>query len=147
MAGSSPLVTLSNPFPGRLLEPVGNSLGLATDLGLSISAQYLDRKHPYSHQFSFGIQRQLPGGWTVESSYSANLTRRLPVNAPVNSLPVSELGRAQSYYTERVSNPMAGLLPNNVAKNGSTIPRQDLLVPFPQYTLFTRTSVSIGRQD
>src|SRR5262249_52756509 len=32
--GLTPLVNLSNPFPGALLQPVGNSLGLATDIGL-----------------------------------------------------------------------------------------------------------------
>jgi hypothetical protein len=145
--GLTPRVTLSNPFPEPLLSPVGNSLGLATDLGLGITAQYVDRRFPYSHQFSFGFERALPGGWVVDSSYSGNLTRRLPVNAEVNSLPADQLSRPNAYYTERVPNPLAGLLPNNPAKNGATIPRQDLLLPFPQYTTLMLTGVSIGTQD
>jgi hypothetical protein len=145
--GLTPRVTLSNPFPEPLLRPVGNSLGLATDLGLGINAQYLDRKHPYSHQWSFGFQRALAGGWTVESSYSGNFTRRLPVTASVNSIPAEQLGRAASYYTERVPNPLAGLLPSNPSKNGATIPRQDLLVPFPHFAAFNLTALSIGRQE
>jgi hypothetical protein len=145
--GLTPRVTLSNPFPEPLLHPVGSSLGLATDLGLGVSAQYVDRKFPYSHQYSFGFQRELPGGWVLESSYSANMTRRLPVNAQVNAIPTTELGRPTSYYTERVPNPLAGLLPNNPAKNAATIPRQDLLVPFPHYTSIALTGISIGRQD
>jgi hypothetical protein len=143
----TPRVTLSNPFPEPLLKPVGSSLGLATDLGLGITAQFLNRKFPYSQQFSFGFERVLPGGWVVESSYSGNLTRRLPVNADVNSIPVDQLGRPSGYYTERVPNPLAGLLPNNPAKNGATIPRQDLLLPFPQYTSLTLTGLSNGTQD
>ncbi|HUQ93673.1 MAG TPA: hypothetical protein VM120_18485 [Bryobacteraceae bacterium] len=145
--GLTPRVTLSNPFPEPLLRPVGNSLGLATDLGLSVSAQYIDRKYPYSHQFSFGFQRELPGRWVVESSYSGNMTRRLPVNALANAIPGNQLERASSYYTERIPNPLAGLLPNNPAKNGATIPRQDLLVPFPHYGNIGLTGISIGRQD
>ena len=145
--GLTPRVTLSNPFPEPLLHPVGSSLGLATDLGLGINAQYLDRKHPYSQQWSFGLQRSLPGGWTIDSSYSGNSTRRLPVTAAVNSIPADMLGRASNFYTERVSNPMAGLLPNNASKNGSTIPRQELLLPFPHFANFNLTSLSIGRQD
>jgi hypothetical protein len=83
----------------------------------------------------------------LESSYAGNFTRRLPVNAQADNLPVSQLGQVNSYYTTRVTNPMAGLLPDNPAKNGATIPRQDLLLPFPQYTGLTLTSLPIGRQS
>jgi hypothetical protein len=145
--GLTPRVTLGNPFPEPLLQPIGNSLGLATNLGLGINAQYLDRRLPYSQQFSLGFQRQLPRGWVVESAYSANFTSRLPVNTNVNVLPVSQLGQASAYYTTRIANPMANLLPDAPAKNAATIPRQDLLLPFPQYSGFTLTNISIGRQN
>jgi hypothetical protein len=62
-------------------------------------------------------------------------------------LPVNQLGQPSAFYTTRVNNPMAGLLPDNPAKNGATIPRQDLLLPFPQYTSFTLTNIPIGRQS
>ena len=80
----TPAVSLSNPFPtslfpSGLLQPIGSSQGLATNLGQSISAQYLDRPLPYSHQYSFGFQRELKGGWLVDGSYSGNQTHRLPV--------------------------------------------------------------------
>jgi hypothetical protein len=42
---------------------------------------------------------------------------------------------------------MEGLLPDNPAKNGATIPRQDLLLPFPQYTGLTLTSLPVGKQN
>jgi outer membrane receptor protein involved in Fe transport len=145
--GLTPRLTLSNPFPEPLLQPIGSSRGAATNLGLNISAQYLDRPLPYAHEMSLGFQRQLRGGWVVESSYAANFTRRLPVSTQVDNLPVSQLGQVNAYYTTRVNNPMAGLLPDNPAKNGETIPRQDLLLPFPQYTGLTLTSLPIGRQD
>jgi len=99
-----------------------------------LNAQYLDRPLPYTQQTSIGLQRQLAHGWIVEAAYSGNFTRRLPVNASINVLPVNQLGQANTYYTTRIPNPMAGLLPDNPAKNASTIPRQDLLLPFPQYT-------------
>ena len=94
--GLTPAVSLSNPFPSSLfstglLKPVGSSLGLATNLGQSVSAQYLDRPLPYSHQFSFGFQRELRGGWLVDASYSGNLTRRLPVSLGLNFIPASTL--------------------------------------------------------
>jgi len=146
-SGVTPARTLSDPFRDGLLRPVGNSLGLATDLGLGVGAQFLDRTHPYSQQFSFGFQVELTGGWTWDSAYSANLTRRLPVGAQANNLPIDQLGRPAGYYTEAVANPMAGLLPDNPAKNGRTIPRQDLLRPFPHFTGVGLSSLPIGGQD
>src|SRR5262249_45701508 len=142
----TPRVTLANPFPEPLLQPIGNARGLATNLGLAINAQYLDRPLPYSQQVSLGFQRQFQRGWIIESAYSGNFTSRLPVNANINVLPVSQLGQPSAYYTTRVPNPMAGLLPDNPAKNMATIPRQDLLLPFPQYTNFTLSNIPIGGQ-
>lgn len=144
--GLTPALTISNPFPTGLLTPIGNSLGAATNLGLGIGAQYLDRPLPYSQQWSLGFQRELPGGWMVDSSYSGNYTRRLPVGVSANYIPTSQLGNASSYYTTKVANPMEGLLPNNAAKNGAMIPRQDLLLPYPQYTGVSQSSVPIGKQ-
>jgi hypothetical protein len=144
--GLTPAITLSNPFPSGLLAPVGSSLGASTNLGLGVQFQYLDRKLPYSVQYSFGVERDLGRGWVGEVSYVGNLSRRLPVNAQLNFLPAAELGKAASYYTERLANPMAGLLPDNAAKNGSTIPRQDLLMAYPQYSGVTMTDIPLGRQ-
>lgn len=83
--GLTPAVSLSSPFPSSLfptglLQPIGSSRGLATNVGQSISAQYLDRPLPYSHQYSFGFQREVKGGWLVDASYSGNQTHRLPVS-------------------------------------------------------------------
>jgi hypothetical protein len=75
-----------------------------------------------------------------------NITRSLPVNVEYNYLPLSELNKPAAYYSERLPNPMASLLPLNASKNGTTIPRQDLLLPFPQYTSVQALSVPIGRQ-
>jgi hypothetical protein len=62
-------------------------------------------------------------------------------------IPASELGKPDSYYRELVPNPMAGLLPLNASKNGATIARQELLLPFPQYGTMTMNNVPIGRSS
>lgn len=152
----TPAASLSDPFPASiyptgLLKPVGNSQGLATNLGLGVTAQYLDRPLPYSQQFSVGFQRELPFGMVADASYVGNLTRRLPVNLPLNFIPLAELERLpvdqrSAYFTARVPNPMAGLLPNS-GLNGATIPRQQLLYAYPQYTQVVLQSVPIGKQD
>src|SRR5262249_6581193 len=54
-------------FPTGLLQPVGASQGLSTNLGLAVSAQYLNRPLPYSQQFSFGFQRSLFNTWLIDA--------------------------------------------------------------------------------
>jgi hypothetical protein len=145
-AGLTPRVGLVNPFPEGLQLPIGNSQGLATNLGQAIQFPYRERTLPYAQQFSAGFQYELPWDIRADISYVGNITRRLPVNVEYNYIPLSEMNKPGSYYSERVPNPMAGLLPLNPAKNGATIPRQDLLLPFPQYTSVQGLSVPIGRQ-
>lgn len=154
----TPVVNMSNPFAnypnGRLLDAVGNSRGAASFIGQGITVNYLDRPLPYSYQYSFDIERELPGGLLAEAAYVGNTTRRLPVNVSANFLPANELGRRtatgaidSAYYTARVANPLQGLIPDNAALNGSTIPRQQLLLPYPQYTGITLGSTPVGRQQ
>jgi len=146
-AGLTPRVNMTNAFPGQLIQPIGSSQGLATNLGQSVDFSYLERGTPYSHQYSFGFQQLLPWGMVAEATYSANLSRRYPVDLNLNAIPKNELGNPNSYYTERVTNPFRGLLPLNSAKNGATIPRQDLLMPFPQFTSVTMRNIPLGKND
>jgi hypothetical protein len=139
-----PAVTLDNAFSllpgGQLLSAVGNANGAASFLGQGVNANWIERPLPYSHQYSFDIQREFAGGILVEAGYVGNLTRKLPVNTFGNYVPASELGRRTAsgaidtaYYTGQVPNPMAGLIPLNAALNGPTISRQNLLFAFPQF--------------
>lgn len=151
----TPAASLSDPFPaaiypGGLLAPIGNSQGLSTNLGQSVSAQYLDRPLPYSHQFSFGIQRQIRT-WLADVSYAGNRTRRLPATLPLNFIPRSTLEsmpveQRSSYFTERIPNPMEGLLPGS-GLNAATVPRQQLLYAYPHFSQVSITDVPIGYQS
>jgi hypothetical protein len=153
-----PAVDLTNPFinqpGGQLLQPIGASEGPASFLGQNVSANYFGRTLPYSHQFSIDVQRELPGNMLAEVGYVGNRTHGLPVGANLNVLPASVLGRRTAagaidtaWYNERVPNPLQGLIPNNANLNGATIPRQLLLVPFPQYSGLSLQNLPIGSQD
>lgn len=152
----TPAVGLSNPFPTSLypqglLQPIGSSQGLSTNLGQSITAQYLDRSLPRSHQFSFGFQRELRWGFLADASYVGNITQNLPVTLNMDALPSSALTsvpveQSQAYFTAQVANPFAGLLPSS-SINGATVSRSQLLLPFPQYTGLSLTDVPIGSQS
>ena len=154
-AGLTPAVDLSNPFPSSLfpnglLQPIGSSLGLGTNLGLGVTAQYLNRRLASSQQYSFGLQHQFRGEWLVDVSYVGNRTSNLPVSLPMNFIPRDKLlalpvADRPAFFTGQVPNPFAGLLPNS-AINGATVPRQQLLYAFPEFSQVTITDVSIGRQ-
>jgi hypothetical protein len=152
----TPAVTLSDPFPrslfpSGLLQPVGSSLGLSTNLGLGIGAQYLERPLPYSHQFSFGFQVALPQRWLADASYVGNLTGKLPISANQNFIPTAELERlpdAQrpAYFNQQVPNPLRGLLPGS-AFNGATVPRQQLLYAYPHFAQVGISNIAAGGQS
>jgi carboxypeptidase family protein len=153
----TPAVNLTNAFAnlpgGSLIAAQGSSRGAASFLGENVTVNYLNRPLPYSHQYSFDIERELPGNMVAEVAYVGNQTRKLPLSAALNVLPVNELGRLTStgqidtaYYSARVNNPLAGLIPNNANLNGATIPRQNLLYPYPQYNQLTVANAPIGSQ-
>jgi hypothetical protein len=154
--GLTPAVSLSDPFPSTvypkgLLQPIGSTLGLSTNLGQNVAFQYVDRPLPYSHQYSAGFQYELPGGWLADVSYVGNITKRLPVTLSMNFIPADTLNsipldQRQAYFNQQIANPMAGLLPDS-GLNGATVARQQLLFAFPQYGSGTQmTDVPIGRQ-
>ncbi len=153
--GLTPSAYIDNPFPSTLfpsglLQPIGASRGLATNLGLGISAQYLDRPLPYSQQYSFGFQRHIGNTWLMDVSYSGNQTSKLPLSVGMNFIPLNELtsrpvADRPAYFNGAVANPLAGLLPGS-GLNGATLPRQRLLNAYPQFDQVTITNVPIGSQ-
>jgi len=151
MKTANPYVALPG---GKLLDPVGTSLGAASFLGEGVQAWKRDRGLPYTHQYSFDIQRELPGNMLFEIGYGGNTTRRLPLDFSQNYVPASELGRRTAtgaidtaYYTGLVPNPMEGLIPNNASLNGANIQRRFLMYAFPQYTDVPIYSIPLGRNQ
>ena len=135
--------TLTNPFPGGILRPVGNTQGLATFLGQIFSVNDPARDVPITHQFSFEVQRELPGQLLVSAGYVGNRARRLQVNRFINEIPGDAFALGAAALTRNVPNPMAGLVPGT-ALNGATVQAQQLLRPFQQFLSITELYKSIG---
>ncbi len=67
-----PTVTLSNPFPGGVLQPVGNALGALTGVGGEISFIDQDKKAPLgAHVFGGHQSRAAAATWRSASSTRA----------------------------------------------------------------------------
>jgi hypothetical protein len=133
--------TLANPFPNGLLEPVGSSLGLMTNVGQGVSFPYYgDVKNPVNHRWSLGFQRELPANFLVELTYVGAKGLNLPVTRDLNAVPAQYFSTSpvrddvtNNRLTQQVPNPFAGLLPGT-GLNGANVSRSQLLRPYPQFT-------------
>jgi hypothetical protein len=139
---------LTDPFTDGVLDPPGSSLGAATFLGRDINFVPQDRKNAQNMRWSAGFQRELPGKWVFEAAYVGTRGYDLAVGVmdgtnlrgiDINAVPERYLSRSPvrdaaviNFLTANVPNPFRGLLPGT-SLNGSTVQRQQLLRPFPEF--------------
>lgn len=136
--------TLSNPIPsGQLTQPVGNALGLRSQLGQNLGTLYQpDREAAYYRRWEVSLQRDWQGGWLTSATYIGSRGVNLPVARQTNNLPIQYLSTSRSrdaatetLLSANVSNPFAGLLAGSTI-NGATVARSQLLRPFPEFGTF-----------
>jgi hypothetical protein len=132
--GLSFVATTANPLPSGLMVPRGAADGLATNLGQDLTVYSTTRLQPYSQQWTFGLQRLLPGGFVLETAYAGNKGIRLGVGSAVNRS--TSLSRSQerdeafiNYMSQQIPSPFYGLS----SVYTKTMSRADLLKPYPQY--------------
>ena len=81
---------------------------------------------------------------TLDASYVGSRTRDAIVSKQINELPKEALALGATALNQRVPNPFEGLLPGT-AFNTDTIPRQQLLRPFPQFAGFEMADRNDGQ--
>jgi hypothetical protein len=150
-SGRTPFSTISNPFPTGLIQPSGAAAGMGTFIGQGVTFIDTKSRNPYVHQFSFGIQRELPGHINAEASYVGSRTMSALVSNSINSLSVANLalgdpskGGDPNYLNQQLPNPFQNLLPGTTI-NGATVARSQLLKPFPLFTGVTVNDLNVGR--
>jgi hypothetical protein len=132
--------TLTNPFPGGFLSPLGAAGGLSTNLGQNISFFDENTTSSYMQRWQFAVQRELVANSLIEVSYVGNRGTRMQVSRDLNPVPAQYLStlptRDQNtinFLGAQVANPFYPLLPKtNLAS--TTVPRSQLLRPYPQFT-------------
>jgi outer membrane receptor protein involved in Fe transport len=139
-----PFNTLTNPFPNGILTPAGNSQGLATFVGQAFNFSNPNRELPYTHQFSFEIQHELPFRLLMTAGYVGSRVRRLSVSKPFNEISLESLNRGTAFLSASVPNPMFGYLPSGTSVGNPTITNQQLLRPYPQFLAITELNRSEG---
>lgn len=150
--GFTPAGTLSNPFPAGILKPAGSSLGGLTGTGSSVN--FLDQNigSGIVHQFSFDVQRELPGKVAIEVGFIGSRSNSLQPSGTSNGLiNIDQLDPQYlslgSTLRDAVANPFYGHGGTGVI-GGATISRSQLLRPFPQFSAVNAgTSLSHARYD
>jgi hypothetical protein len=144
-AGLTPANRLSNPYPTGLLDPLGSSAGLSTALGTNINYHIRDREIPQYHQYSVGVQHQLPWRSVIDVSFVGSATRKRPVSRPVNDLSREQILLGDAFLNTLVPNPFVGLMPDAGATNtAATVQRRVLMRPLPQFGTINEQLVPIG---
>jgi hypothetical protein len=132
---------LTNPIPsGSLIQPVGNALGLRSQLGQNLGTLYpVNRESPYYRRWETSVQHQLPGNLVIAATYLGSQGVSLPVVRAINNVPVQFLSQTrardaanETVLSQNVTNPFAGLLPGS-GFNGATVARNQLLRPYPHF--------------
>jgi hypothetical protein len=136
------IANLSDPFPAGVADPPGASQGPNTFVGRQLDRWENDVnafQNPQAMRWSVSVQRELPKQWVVEAAYVGNRGYDLIVDTELNPVPEQYLSKSPvrdqttiNYLTTNVANPFRGLLPGT-SLNGSTVQRQQLLRPFPQF--------------
>jgi hypothetical protein len=131
------LATLENPVPNGLLQPLGPSGGLMTNLGQGISAYPATRVQPYSQKWSWTIQQELPQRFVVQASYAGNRNTRIPVNRNLNAVPLEYLSTNPTRDQARI-NLMTAAFPNPFyginTIYGQTTTRGQMVRAYPQFS-------------
>ncbi len=135
----TPANVLDNPFPSGVEKPAGNSAGLLTGIGTSVTTYDQNLKAPRVQQFSAGVERELPGRIVLEAEYigtrSTNLSPGSTGSTPVNynQLNPSNFSLGYSALSSSVANPYYGNGGTGVI-GGATVAQSQLLLPFPQFS-------------
>jgi hypothetical protein len=138
----SPSATLANPFPNGILSPTGSALGYSTNLGSSITVMDPNIRDAYVLRWELSIQRELPKGFVLEVAFIGNRANHLPIETQLDYIPAQYLSTSpfrnatviSNLTTVTIPNPFLGLSGFN-GLTGKTVAQDQVLIPFPQYTV------------
>jgi outer membrane receptor protein involved in Fe transport len=138
--GVTPYRYLSNPYPEGLVAATGSKLGTATLLGQTLNMTDRGNYVPYSAQWNFDIQRELPLGVLFDIGYAGNRGIGFQQDRSINTLPDSALSLGSALRTQ-VANPFYGKITSGILAQ-KTVSQAQLLRPYPQFDTITSVNNS-----
>jgi hypothetical protein len=141
--------SLENPFPNGIAAPTGLSLGLATNIGNTISFDGRQRPIPRTYEYSVGFQQQLPWSFSGGLYYAGAITVHdsLPIQIDDPNSAQYAVGVADPYYFNRqVPSPYFGILPvSSSLGSQNLVTAYNLLRAYPVFNGIEETSSSSAR--
>jgi hypothetical protein len=133
--GLTPFNRLRNPFPTGFPPVPGAKDGLLTATGGTVQAPLRNTNTPYTIQYNFTIQHELPGRVLFETAYVGNRSRQLSRGGE-GGFTLNQLGTQHLSLGARLNdslpNPFFGVS-NQGFFQSPTISRAQLLRPYPQF--------------
>ena len=147
----TPATTLSDPFPASapIIPPVGDALGINTQLGSSIQYYDPNAKVPYSEKWTLDVQKQFGRTWMLEVGYMGLHGVHDGFNQTLSDVPLFPLlsrtkgpnATLTAELNTAMTNPFKGLLPGTTAvpnttsyQTASTLSVATLLHAYPAYS-------------
>jgi hypothetical protein len=137
--GVTPAFTLS---AGPNVQPIP----LSPDAGLGQGVYSVDRDlgSGYAQQWNLAIQREITGDLVAEVAYAGSKITHVGIpDTNINQLTVAQLAEGNSLL-QQVANPFFGQIPRNSSLGDPTIPRAQLLRPFPRFTTVSLYRNNVG---
>ncbi len=148
--GITPKDLLRNPFPNGLIPLTGNSQGLLTLVGQSVTFVDPTDRTPMFHNWQFNIQRELPSQTLVEAAYVGSRAIRIFGGLDANTGMVEQLNQLNPQYLsmgtdllKTVTNPFYGIITSG-SLSGATVQQSQLLLPYPEFTGVARRTPAFG---
>jgi hypothetical protein len=126
---------LHNPFPDGPNPPTQGKLGLATNLGTTLSTVESSQPDPSAYNWNFGLQYEVPGGFLISTAYVGSRGLHQISSVNLNQLSLVQIAQYGPRLNDQVPNPYLNVITNPAAPfyNSPTIPRWQALAPYPQF--------------
>ena len=143
--------TLDNINPAFVLStgPTVTPIPLTPDAGLGQGVFSVDRGlgSGYAQQWNFAVQRELEKNLVVEVAYAGSKITHVGIpDTNINQLSAEQLALGSTLLT-RVPNPYFGQIPRSSSLGDPTIPRAQLLKPFPRFTTVSLYRNNVGNTN
>ena len=140
--------TLDNIAPAFMLAdgPSVAPIPLTPNAGLGQGVFAVDRDlgSGYVQQWNASLQRELTSNIVVEVAYVGSKITHVGIpDTNLNQLTVEQLALGAALQ-QRVPNPYFGIIPRSSSLGDPTIPRAQLLKPYPQYTTVSLYRNNVG---
>jgi hypothetical protein len=132
-----PQARLSDPFPQGLTPAYGKRYGTNTSLGDNVRWDEYRQRPAISDRFSFSVQREVWARTIVDASYLMNFISRDGYTKNLNMMDPRLRFKYGASLDAAVPNPFFNYATVDTfpgaLRSRATVPRADLLKPYPQY--------------